>query len=532
MKNLITPLFFLIFLGFSFQVQSQQLQRVGRPESKVMKAERKVKITIPQNDQNVNSPLTVKGKSDAKSKINLQIVAKYSGGEQDLGTFDIQADSQGNWTSTPINLWLPEDAKNAKFDITATRSGGSNKDRITVKPPSDILLVARKDYENIQMKTVVLKNATVNKNLLESLKAAPPKLTSPTAKAQVSSPLVVKGTALKNTSIEVTVSSKYDQGKQDLGVFRTTSDASGNWQTIPINLWAPEDVKNVNYVITATQFDEEKGPSRAASVTAVPKQGQIMVLHAPSTLTSVTMKPELTKVKNRPEIKPVDLGPVKKPIIIAPTNGSVSPNGRFQIMGTGTPGHNVKSRVNLSYYSKRNKQHKNFSFDAVVDKNGIWRTVDKNYSVPKEAYDIQYLISSHQIRPQDKKTSTSDKASLTQMISLPKLTNFSYKEPDFATTGTGEVINGLMGHVYKDHVYVQGEGGPGLKIKVSVTVVRNGKEGGGRTGVVDVDPNGKWKYDAGWKYSKKIDSFIIKMTQSNPGDESDQSETVIEYRTK
>lgn len=350
MKNLTKVLCVFAFLSFSFQGQSQKLKRVGQPQAKVIRSPNKVEITTPENNQNVNSPLTVKGKSDPKTDINLQIVAKYTGGEQYLGTFNIKSDNQGNWTSIPINLWLPEDVKNTQFDIIAMESGDGNQskhDKITVKPPSNIRLVARKDFDNIKMKNITLKKATISKSLLETFKAVPPKLTSPKSNEQVSSPIIIKGTGLQNTPIEINMQSTYTGGKQDLGVFRTTSDAKGNWQTTPINLWAPEDVKNVSYLITATQFDEDNGPSREASVTAVPKQGKIMLVNSRPSLVQAKIKPKLTSM-SKPNIEPIDLGPVDKPIIITPTNGSISRDGRFQIMGTGTHGHKVKSRVNWS----------------------------------------------------------------------------------------------------------------------------------------------------------------------------------------
>lgn len=532
MKNVIKMLCICVALSLPYHGQSQKLKRVVKPQSRVLNAKKSVKITSPQNQQGVKSPLTVKGTSAPKSDINLQIVAKYTGGDQDLGSFTITSDSQGKWSSTPINLWLPEGAKNAQFEIIAAVPGNRDQDKITVTPPSNVKLIARKDFEQVQMKDVALKKATISKGLLEALKAIAPKLTSPTPNAQVSSPLIVKGTGLKNAPIEVTVHSQYSGGTQDLGVFRTTSDANGKWQTIPINLWAPDGVKNLKYLISATQFDDDKGTSRAAQVTAVPKQGHIMVLNAPTQIAHAKVKPKLTKVHKKPEIQPVDLGPVKKPIIASPQNGSVSTDGRFQIVGTGTPGHTAKTEVDVAYFSKRKKQRKQFLFSAQVDKDGIWSTDLKNYQLPNDAYDIKYTIKSHQIRPEDRKTAMSDEIIISQSIASPKLTKFSYKEPDFATTGTGQVINSITGKVYKDHVYVNGEGGAGLKVKVSVRTVRDGKEAGGRTGIVEVDSRGKWKWDTGWKHSKKIDSFVIKMTQSNPGDEADKSETVVEYRTK
>ena len=121
------------------------------------------------------------------------------------------------------------------------------------------------------------------------------------------------------------------------------------------------------------------------------------------------------------------------------------------------------------------------------------------------------------------------------MISLPKLTDFSYKKPDFASTSSGQVYNEITGKKYYEQVYVKGDGGAGLKVTVVLDNIKKGARSGGRTGTVEVDQAGKWKWDAGWRVKDggdTVDSFVLKITQSNPGDESDKSETIVEYRTK
>src|SRR5699024_2680898 len=195
--------------------------------------------------------------------------------------FTIPVDDNKKWTSTPINLWLPKGAKNAKYVITATKAGeedNSQKAVITVTPPKNVQIVALKDLKEVKMKTVILKKAVISEQLLEMLKADPPKISSPKPNEQVNSPLIIKGTGFKNAPVEVRVKSRYTNGENDLGLFRTTSDDQGNWQTIPINLCAPKEAQNISYQITATQFDEEKGPSRDTRITVKPKQGGIMLV--------------------------------------------------------------------------------------------------------------------------------------------------------------------------------------------------------------------------------------------------------------
>lgn len=409
-------------------------------------------------------------------------------------------------------------------------------DKRTMAPSSNTSTIEQNRLDDTELKIIPLNKVLVNKQILDRFKSAPPILLSPTSNQQVGSPLIVKGTGLNNTAIEINVQSKYDHQTQDLGLFRTTSDANGNWQTFPINLWAPDDAQNISYIITVTQFDQNNNPSREARVVALPKKDNTMfVLN--SNLVRPKLKPKLKGqlVAKKHEVTPIEFGPVDKPIIINPTNGYVSRDGRIQIMGIGTEGHQVKSNVVLNYFSQRKEYQKTFNFISQVGENGIWRTVLKHYPVPNDAYDIQYTIGSQQIRLVDNKASEQVTIQISQLISNPKLSNFTYKKPDFPSTGTGQVWDGITGTKYYENIQLRGQGGAGLKVSITNYNIRDGEQEGSRSGTVDVDRDGKWKWDTGWRYShdkKDIDSFLIKITQSNPGDESDRSETIVEYRTK
>lgn len=505
-------------------------------------------IVSPANDDRVKSPLIVKGNGKPNLNIELQVKVQYTGGEEDLGTFEIRSNSSGGWNSVPINLWMPEGAKNPKFVITAGKAGETNSrkiDKITVHPPANVVTVARKDLDAVQMREVKLKPVSLASAALEALKSPAPTISAPRAGSQVSSPLIIKGTGEKDALVEVEIRSKYSGGEQHLGTFRTKSDNQGNWQTIPVNLWAPDEAKNLSYSIKATQYTEEKGHSRAVSLSVTPHTGTIMVVNAQPKLQPVAKAsvPVTRSIPARAESKapekteakeaPAELGPVSEPTIVTPQSGSLLMNDRFQVMGIGIPQSQVNTKVFVTYFQNRRKQEKTYEFQTRTDGNGVWRTQMNNYALPSGAYDITYDIQCDQVRAEDSKRSRKSRSIVRQIVAPPKLTKFVYKAPDLPSRSTEQIWDWLTNAKYRESFVLEGTGGPGLKLDIILDVVRNNVQSLGRTGTVEVGSDGKWKWETAWKYTDdSIDSFVIKLTQSNPGNADDRSETVIEYRTK
>lgn len=90
-------------------------------------------------------------------------------------------------------------------------------------------------------------------------------ITSPKNNSKVSSPLIVSGTAPKETTVSIKVKAIYSGGDQGLGTFTATPGNNGKWQSTPINLWAPEGSKNLRFEITVTD-NSRSGSTKKISV--------------------------------------------------------------------------------------------------------------------------------------------------------------------------------------------------------------------------------------------------------------------------
>lgn len=406
---------------------------------------------------------------------------------------------------------------------------------ITVTPPGNVAIVARKDLNSIQMKEFKLKPGNLSSSLLESLKGPSPSFESPRANEQVSSPLVIKGKGEKGATIELNVHSKYNGGEEHLGLFRIKADGQGNWQSVPISLWAPEGAQNLSYSIKAVQFAEGKGASREARLTVKPKQGAVMVMNIkPQLLKANAVVKKPTTIPKLPEKKedPVNLGPVPDPVIVSPQDYAVLENGRFQIAGMALPNSLVKTDVFVTYFNKRKKEEKIHRMESQADQNGVWRTPTGNFSPPDGAYDIQYTIHSQQVRAEDSKHSNKVRVRLTQKIAPPKLTTFTYTAPDFPSTSAGTIWDAAWGVQYNEKFKLIGKGGPGLKLDIRLDYIRRGNRAPGNKETIEVGPDGNWEWSTSWKYKPDVDTYVILLTLSNPGNEMDQSDRVVEYRSR
>ena len=111
-------------------------------------------ITSPTDNQQVKSPLVVKGNADRNSVIEVNVNLTYSGGSQDLGTFEVNTTKDGSWATIPINLWMPEGAKNVQFNITASIAQGDKTYTtkiVSVRPPQKVPTIPQSEIkkENI-----------------------------------------------------------------------------------------------------------------------------------------------------------------------------------------------------------------------------------------------------------------------------------------------------------------------------------------------------------------------------------------------
>lgn len=394
-------------------------------------------ITSPKSNARVNSPLVVKGSSSKNQTVEVNVQAVFSGGEQDLGTFKSKADNSGNWQTTPINLWLPEGAKNAKYLITA--KVGNQVTTATVLPPQNVV------FRKVQkLPTQVILN-----NLLS--------ITSHQANDYVSSPLVVEGRSVGG-SVDVHVKATFSGGERDLGTFHAEPAGDrGQWKTNPIALSVPANASNVKYVVTATQVNNGK-------------QGMQK---------SVTLRQKLSAAQ------------IPMPKITSPSpSGNVGSGDTLVVRGMGLSGANNSVEVTVRASWKEwvggtiksgakvfaNNQKANFSGQI------NWQIPNIKASVPATAFDIQYTAYATQVLDGMR----SNKAVAATRGRLQPTSTPSIK------------INGSGGG--KKTADITGKGNPGWKVDVVLAFISgvNGEVTGHRYGTATVDNNGNWKVNVGW----------------------------------
>lgn len=222
-------------------------------------------ITSPANNARVTSPLTIQGTSDKNAQIEINVKATYSGGEQDLGTFRASADNSGKWKTTPIGLWLPEGAKNAKYQISATQTVGGKKSApraVTVLPPLTVRYVPGP----------ILAPGVVAVPTAPGRRDNSLSITSPAGDAKLGTKITVRGTGVPGANVDVTVRADYKHpvtkalpfdiipGAKNLVAnkierkYPVKVATNGTWKTHEIDVFAGQDMRSIvdiNYQISA-----------------------------------------------------------------------------------------------------------------------------------------------------------------------------------------------------------------------------------------------------------------------------------------
>lgn len=328
-------------------------------------------VTSPANDTRVQSPLTIRGTASKNNDVKINVTAHYTtkigthnvARQKDLGTFQATANNDGKWNTAPVNLWLPEGASNAHFEIIASQKLSDNvyKSKVVkVSPPLNIRLIPPR---------------------LLPLDLAPA-ITSPSANARVASPLIVRGTAGKNRKVNIHVVATYTGGEQDLGTFTTTANNDGKWSTTPINLWLPEEAKNARYQISAIQIINDR-PSPAKTITVLPPLNVIL--------------------------RPLPLYPILSPPQITHPQADDEVHSPLVIQGKGVAGHKVQVSVKVEWKERiliivRDKDKDLGTFQVTVQPDGTWKSPALHVSFPDNADDIEYTISAIQLFPGNKQS--------------------------------------------------------------------------------------------------------------------------------
>lgn len=303
-------LFFLLMTIPSYAQKTSESQkeskvRIKKAQANETQKSKRVKISSetkestlptihsPTNNSQVSSPLTIKGTASRNAQVEVNIEATFIGGSQDLGTFKANADSKGKWSTTPINLWIPEDAKNIKFQIIAIQTFNNmelTSKTVTVLPPPTIKTISRSEIKgdilmqvnpNVATKKIP-QNISLKPNMNAALikAAALPEITSPNHQAVITTPLTVEGTAKRGSTISVTVESNIAKPNFNSKSVRAVVDENGKWKTAPINLWLFENETDARFTISATEkipgIDQ---PLLSKPITVIPSINQNFPRH-------------------------------------------------------------------------------------------------------------------------------------------------------------------------------------------------------------------------------------------------------------
>lgn len=484
------------------------------------------KITSPKENTQVQSSITIEGEGGKNQEIEVNVLAIFTGGEHDLGTFGVKADGNGKWKTHTVSLYLPEGVENAKYVITAVdnKTGRTSK-AITVLPPKTVQLIQRAQLGEIKMLEKPLRPTTISSTVLDGLNLLPaPNITEPKNGAQVDSMLRLKGKGLQNVMIEFSIIAKSDTNEEhDLGFYRVKTDPNGDWESSQIRLWTPFETNDIKYQIEAVQFDEDSGESKKRRITLHSKKQARL-----NTTATIAQPRSIDKNKINRKLSPKDATAFEapsKPLQISPQPGEVISHGPIQFLGTGTAGNKVVTSVSYRYFVNGRVEINSSILTSNVDQSGVWRTPIKDFGIPDNAYDIQYSVTNHQVTAKNKK-SEMEALSFKQKLKNPEIGSTSHYHE--TSTGTGTVIRSLgWKEPYKDEVTVKGKGGAGLHILVELRIIRDNVEVGGRYGTVRVNSKGKWEWKGGWKKSGNPDyKFIVRATQVSPGNYDDKSDVI------
>lgn len=121
-----------------------------------------------------------------------------------------------------------------------------------------------------------VKDATTPVEIVSQRNNGAPVIKSPVDGDNVTSPLIVRGTAIPRNTVQVNVRATGAQYyilpyEQDLGTFNVRVNRNGSWQTDPIDLPHPKNVTGLKFIITAVQQTANDQTSPEATVTVQPQ---------------------------------------------------------------------------------------------------------------------------------------------------------------------------------------------------------------------------------------------------------------------
>ena len=162
--------------------------------------------------------------------------------------------------------------------IPATEiSPGRYRATYTIQPnAADVQLLLRARFTDVAGR-VATSDATAPVVLAgDTTAAAPVVVTVPLEGDRVASPLVIRGRATPNATVDVSVVATgvrlyVFEYRNDLGAQQVQANARGEWQTAPIILPSPNNVANLRYTISATQTDDAGRQSPPVTLSVLPR---------------------------------------------------------------------------------------------------------------------------------------------------------------------------------------------------------------------------------------------------------------------
>lgn len=206
-------------------------------------------IQFPGRNAHVTTPLTVNGTAQAGSRVQVKVKGNWEpGGKSNrqisrvLGDSTVVVNAQNQWKTAPIKLDVPENARNVSFEISAIQ----------------LYADGRKSPASVVTAKPALK-ALAAPPMVQATAAPMLSITSPENGDKVSSPLIVKGTAIGGTDVDIHVRISIYADGASVKTVRHTSRAlkgipikNGAWST-PIDLSVTgKKITKVEYLISVT----------------------------------------------------------------------------------------------------------------------------------------------------------------------------------------------------------------------------------------------------------------------------------------
>ena len=240
-------------------------------------------ITSPTKNEQVESPLIVKGNANRNTVLEVNVLVNYTGGSQDLGTFKVTTNNVGSWSTIPINLWMPEGAKNVRYDITASIEQGDKNyttNIVSVQPPQKTQTIPLSEIRKAKYKKM-------NPNAIYKQKGATSQKGTKGAK-KTTSPKVNLVSQMHKKKSKISIDSPESAQEGDIENTSDTATAATG-----LNYYMAHQAKQLEQQMAGTGVAVTQNPTTGNIDIVMP--GNITFVFDDATLSS-SFKPTLDKI--------------------------------------------------------------------------------------------------------------------------------------------------------------------------------------------------------------------------------------------